>query len=291
MAGRAFVFVQWELPGRPGPEPGRYPVRRFAGDVATHLVVIDAPRALPAPTPPRRWRVGRGEPEPARGGRECETTRATVLEGSPREVAEARAWLAGAAGARAAEVAGGALRVLNRAVHAHRLAAADASARDLTLADALATRVGYGAGEEVARGTWRDAREVGERLRGLEERPRPPVGPADRVAALLSGRDVALAAEELALRARSDLEQGREREAALQLRAALEAALAELAGWRGEQAVCSRLDALRAHEAAVRAAAESALQGGLPAGQGAALADALAHLEAALRARAAAVRY
>ena len=45
------------------------------------------------------------------------------------------------------------------------------------------------------------------------------LAPQERLAALLAGRDVALACEELALRARLDLDQGREREAALQLRA------------------------------------------------------------------------
>ena len=32
MTERRFGFVQWEFAGRLGPDPGRYPVRRFAGD-------------------------------------------------------------------------------------------------------------------------------------------------------------------------------------------------------------------------------------------------------------------
>ena len=64
-----------------------------------------------------------------------------------------------------------------------------------------------------------------------EPRRRSKHRPADRLAALLSGRDAVLACEELTLRARADLDRGREREAALQLEAALGAALAELAGW------------------------------------------------------------
>ena len=46
----------------------------------------------------------------------------------------------------------------------------------------------------------------------------------------MCGRDAVLACEELTLRARGDLDRGRDREAALQLEAALSAALAELAG-------------------------------------------------------------
>jgi hypothetical protein len=44
-----FGFVQWELADRLGPPPGRYVVRRFAGDDARHVVVISAvkvPRRL-----------------------------------------------------------------------------------------------------------------------------------------------------------------------------------------------------------------------------------------------------
>ena len=96
---------------------------------------------------------------------------------------------------------------------------------------ALATRIGYGSGEQVAEGDWEAAREL--------PAPKPSrsllLHPQHRLAALLSGRDVALACEVLALRARVDLDQGRGREAALQLRAALDAALAELEGWRGRR--------------------------------------------------------
>ena len=54
--------------------------------------------------------------------------------------------------------------------------------------------------------------------------------PEERFAALLGGREQALACEELVLRARADLDAGREREAALEARVALEALLAELPG-------------------------------------------------------------
>ena len=53
--------------------------------------------------------------------------------------------------------------------------------------------------------------------------------PQARLAAVLNGRERPLACEELTLRARLDLDHGREREAALQVLVALDAALAELA--------------------------------------------------------------
>ena len=51
--------------------------------------------------------------------------------------------------------------------------------------------------------------------------------PQERVAGVLGGRDTVAACEVLVLRARSDLDAGRGREAALQLRVGLEALLAE----------------------------------------------------------------
>ena len=109
--------------------------------------------------------------------------------------------------------------------------------------------------------------------------------PEERLAALLAGRDVPLASEELALRARADLAAGREREAALQLRVALAAALGELAPWAPRGDLAARLDELRELRRGVEAAAETALQGGLDDGARADVEHALGRLEAALRAR------
>jgi len=87
------------------------------------------------------------------------------------------------------------------------------------------------------------------------------------------------------LRARGDLDHGRPREGALQLSVALEAALAELEGWREQ--LGERLDELAGHRPAVAAAAQAALAGGLDDETVEAVEGALARLEAALRARAA----
>ena len=97
------------------------------------------------------------------------------------------------------------------------------------------TRVGYGTGEEVAEGRWTAAREL-PRATARAAAREAALRPQERFAALLAGRDVALACELLALRARLDLDHGRDREAALQLEAALAAALSELeagASWPG----------------------------------------------------------
>src|SRR5205814_9030495 len=117
--------------------------------------------------------------------------------------ATARAW---ARRAGEDEVAA-AVRALNVAVRAHRLAAADPVVREVSRAQALAVRVGYGTGDEVAEGRWTEARELeGERRRS--RRRASTLRPAERVAGLLGGRDRALACEDLTLRARLDLDHG-----------------------------------------------------------------------------------
>jgi hypothetical protein len=278
---RRFAFVQWEFPGRLGPPPGRYPVRRYAGDEVREIVVIgglDAPRGG-ARRGRRAARAVASEPGPEA----VEVTRATVIDAAPLAGEDAAAaWLADAAGPSCETVLAGALVTLNRAVAGYRVAAADPYVADADGARAIATRVGYGSGEEVADGRWEEARELG-----------PPAGarrvasPDERLAALLGGRDVALACEELALRARADLDHGRGREAAMQAHLALEAAIAELEGWRGRGDMGSRVDELVGHRDAVASAANEALAGGLSEASTAAVAEALGRVEAALRAKAA----
>jgi len=244
-------------------------VRRFAGDDAQEVIVI---RGGEAPGRSRRWRRRPPAPTPP-------VTRATVIAAGEREEEPARAWLAAAGEAEAAA----ALAVLNRAVHCHAIAAADPYVAEVAPWRVLGRRLGYGTGEEVAEGRWPAGRELAPatppRERSLLLRPQ------ERLAALLSGRDVALAAETLALRARLDLDQGREREAALELRGALEVGLAELESWRELGGMGERLAELRGHVAPVGAAAAAALAGGLAPAQREALAAALGRLEAALRAR------
>ncbi len=211
---------------------------------------------------------------------EVEVTRATVIDAEPLgELEAADAWLVRACGDDAERVTGEALAVLNQAVAGQRLAARDPWLPDADPARALVCRVGYGTGEQVADGDWESARELPAPCA-----PRTMFAPQERLAALLGGREVALACEELALRARGDLDHGRPREAALQLSVALEAALAELEGWR--ETLGPRLDELAVHRDPVRRAAAAALAGGLDAETVEAVEAALGRLEAALRARA-----
>jgi hypothetical protein len=161
--------------------------------------------------------------------------------------------------------------------------------REVTLEQALVVRAGYGAGEEVADGRWTAAVEPSrdtDRAAGrAAARRRAALAPQERLAALLGGRDAALACEELTLRARADLDAGRSREAALELRVALEAALAELEAWRGRRDLDDRIEELRDERAAVGDAANAALRGGLAEKTVADVARVLDRLEAALRAR------
>jgi hypothetical protein len=228
---------------------------------------------------PRR-RLRRSSPRRAESGPVAvEVTRATVIDAEPLgELEAADTWLARACGDQSERVVGDALALLNQAVAGQRLAARDPWLPDADPARALVCRVGYGSGEQVADGDWESARELPP-----PRAPRTMFAPQERLAALLGGREVALACEELALRARGDLDHGRPREAALQLSVALDAALAELEGWRAT--LGPRLDELAGHRDAVQRAAAAALAGGLDAETVDAVGQALGRLEAALRAR------
>jgi hypothetical protein len=209
------------------------------------------------------------------------TGRATIIDvGNPlRDERQAAAWLASAG---EVELEAG-LGVLNRALHAHRVAAADPYQNPVGRHQILVARLGYGRGEEVADGLWTDAREVVSRLR--RQRRSRVLAPQARLAALLGGREHPLAGEELALRARLDLDQGRGREAALQLLVALDATLTELTADPAATALESRLQELRELRDPVHQAAQSALAGPLDGEEVEAIEFALGRVEAALRAR------
>jgi len=226
----------------------------------------------------RRKSRARPEPEPSL----VETGRATIVAvADPLPgVTAAAAWLARAG----EEELTSALSVLSRTLHAFGLASADPYVNIVGLRQALVTRLGYGAGEQVADGLWIDAREVAPRVR--RQRRTRALQPQARLAALLGARHRALACEELALRARLDLDSGRDREAALQVLVALDAALAELPGEAAATALKERLDELRAQRDGIAAAAQAALAGPLEEPHREAVAHSLARIEAALRARA-----
>ncbi len=215
-----------------------------------------------------------------------ETTTATVVDvGDPFPGdGEAATWLSAAG---EADLAAG-IAVLNRTLHSYRLASADPHVHGIGRRDALVARIGYGAGEEVADGLWTDARELVDAGAGRHRRRIPMA--QGRLAALLTGRHAVLACEELALRARLDIDEGRTREAALQVLVALDAALAELPDDPAGPALADRLEELRGLHDGVAAAARAAL-GPEPLGdpEREATQFALGRIEAALRARAAAL--
>lgn len=213
------------------------------------------------------------------------TARATLVAAEPfGSHADAERWREAVDGeGEAAE----ALRVLNRVLHLHRLAAADPYVRELVRDAALAVRIGVGEGEPLAHGRWSTAVELPPReaARASASRSSAVLRPQERLAAVLGGHDVALACEELTLRARCDVDAGRLREAALQLRIALEAALSELAPWADREVIARRTEDLREEHATVADAATMAIGGGLDEGTAAEVARVLTLLEAALRAR------
>ncbi len=210
------------------------------------------------------------------------TGRATVIEVAEpfSDEQHASRWLSGAGEEQLADD----LAVLNRALHAFRLAAADPYVNPVERHQALAARVGYGLGDEVADGLWTDARD----LIVLDRRQRRSkvLHPQARLAALLGGRERSLACEELALRARLDLDHGRDREAALQLLVALDAAIAELSDDETAAELAERIDELREQRDPVALAAQTALAGPLDEQQREMVIFVLGRVEAALRARA-----
>ena len=145
----------------------------------------------------------------------------------------------------------------------------------------MAVRFGFGTGEEVADGRWRAARELAERdRRQLLDRDLEALRPQERMAAVLGGRELVGAHEELIVRARGDLDAGRTATAALGLHAGLEAMTRLTADSLRDE------DRARIQEAAglARSARQQVLEGAEPdAGE---LEDALRAAETAMRRRA-----
>jgi hypothetical protein len=230
---------------------------------------------------PQRRRVGRRALPAAGAAPTVDIGRATLIAADPLDI-DAETWLR--AHDVEAEVAA-ALATMNRVIDVHRIAAADPAAPPLTRAACLLVRVGTGAGDQVAHGRWHHAVAVGPPPPGDRPDRTAVLRPQERLGAVLAGRDVALACELLTLRARADADAGRWREAAFQLRVALEAVLAELLPWSGQADIDDRLAELRTLRGAVGDAANAALQGGLDAAQVADVVRVLERVEAALRAR------
>ena len=148
-------------------------------------------------------------------------------------------------------------------------------------------RIGFGSGEETASSRFSAAREVDVWASGASKRRRrqEDLRPQERVAAVLGGKEHLDACETLLLRARADLDGGREREAALQLRVGLEALLVELRNESTDPGHVEDMATLqeRRHEAGE--AANSALQGDLTSAESHNVRDLLTITERVLRRR------
>jgi hypothetical protein len=247
-----FGFVQFDFAGTLPLADGRYLAGSPEGSDETVLVLqqLGAP-----PVGERRRRRGRptpAEPEPG----PLSLTRATVIRASSsfESQAEAARWLdeTGAAEDTVEALAGEAIATLNQALHAQAVAAADPYGRQLTPEQAERVLLAYGSGEEAADSRFTDARQVdltprtASRRRQREEELRPQ----ERVAAILRGRERLDACETLLLRARADLDAGRDREAALQLRIGLESLLAELDARMDDPGHEKDMATLREHQTA-----------------------------------------
>jgi hypothetical protein len=306
MPERLFIFVQMEFPWALGPADGRYLLRGRVDGGAEHVVVVNtigARRAgfgRPPQGPGRRPSIF--ERRRSRGpGREATaeaapvlTTRVTVIDPVPLSAEhQARAWLADLDRDRDVRAA---VAVINRVVHLHRIASADPYAREVSPAQALVIRAGWGEGEQVADGRWlhaselpwtaRTRRQAGSRRTSVDRSS--ALRPLERLAALLGARSDSLLCEELALRARLDLDHGRVQHAALELDHAFATAIPELRG-EGRQDLALRIAELEQLRGGVSTQAQAAL----PHGSGQpprepdedAVRHGLERLEAALRAR------
>ena len=282
---RLFGFIQYDLAGALAVADGRYVVRD--GEREQVLVI----ETLGAPPPARRRRRRPRNAEIAEPPPELPVGRATVVLAFDEFEDEraAVAWLQETSADEGVidQLVEQGIAELNQALHTQAVAAGDPYPQTVTPARAVTIRIGYGSGEALADGAFSAAQEVDPGL-GPSSRRRQrdeELRPQQRLAAVLGGREQLDACEILLLRARADLDAGRNREAALQLRVGLEALLVELRGALGDPGHDEDMAALeqRRHEAGELA--NGALSGDLDSEQLQSLGELLATSERVLRRR------
>lgn len=238
--------------------------RDDGGEQGQRVLVVETVGA-----PPRRRRRPK-RVDPAAEPRLLPLTRVTAIRAhKPFDSAEeAGEWLAQTLADDDAtdDAIAAALALLNRALHAHAVAAADPFGAELSGEHAVAIRVGHGSGAQVAAGRFTEASDVAARRssRSRRRQREEDLRPQERVAAVLGGREQLDACETLVLRARADLDAGRRREAALQLRVGLEALLVELDGALADPDHERDMTELEARRLEAGEAANAALRGDLP---------------------------
>jgi len=222
---------------------------------------------LSAPPPPRRRRRKPRADDPGAEPAPLPLTRATAVRAhEPFESSDrAERWLNEtlAEEEKTDAAIAEALELLNRALHANAVASGTPG-RELRGEHATSVRIGHGSGKEVASGRFSSAREVDLRSGRSQRRKREEeLRPQERVAAVLGGRERLNACETLLLRARADLDAGRNREAALQLRVGLEALLVELDGALSDPGHEEDMAQLQTRRSEAGDAANEALRGEL----------------------------
>jgi len=281
---RLFGFVQIDLPGTLAVADGRYVLRE--GEEERVLVV----ETHGAPPPPRRKRrkpravQAEAKPGPLPLARVTLVRAFDAFDGEDA----AGTWLERAAGEDESidALVADALAALNQALHAHAVASGDPHLQTLTPQHAAATRLGYGSGQQVAVGEFSAAREVDVHTGASSRRRRDDeLRPQERVAAVLGGRERFDACETLLLRARADLDAGRTREAALQLRVGMEALLMELRDALDDPDHKTDMTAIESRRDDTVKLATSALSGDLGPDESSRLVDLLSLCERILRRR------
>lgn len=265
-APRFFGFAQFDIAGALPLADGRYVVRDEGKE--TVLVV----ETLGAPAPSRRRRRRPRESDANAAPQTLPLGRVTVIRSTDSFSTDedATRWLDEAVDNEAAADAllAGAATILNRALHLHAVVSQDPNQQTISPERAAVARLGYGRGEQVASGEWTAAREL-DVHGGTSRRQRSSesLRPQERIAAVLGGREQLDACETLLLRARTDLDAGRSREAALQLRVGLEALLAELPDILDDSDHAEDIATLELRRDEATATADAALQGDLDTAQ------------------------
>jgi len=258
--------VQFELAGALPLADGRYLARSPDAEEEESVLVLER---VGVPQAPAKRRRRSREVESRAEARPLTLTRATAIRAfAPFEdPAAAARWLDEACEAEDTVdvlVAEG-LALLNRALHAQTVASANPYSKAELEAEGMErVLIGFGSGEEVADSRFTEAREIDTQPRNSRRRQREEeLQPQERVGAVLRGRERLDACETLLLRARADLDAGRTREAAMQLRVGLEALLVELEGALTDPEHEQDMATLSARKTEAGTAANTALQGDL----------------------------
>lgn len=269
-----FLAVQFEFTHAIGPHAGRYVVahpssvdadgaalrsdelsrrqllsgQTMAAGTADVLALTVVAAAAPAAARPGRIRRRSREADVAAGPADVPLMLATFIRATePMAEAEADALLLRIAeddDAQQVWIADG-LRVLNRAIRAYRAGSRDPYVTEVAQRDARFTRLGYGTTESLPDGRFTRAAILPPPV-GVKPTREERLQPAETTADVLAGRTTILEGEDLLLRAYTDLDHGRTRAAALQVRAAVHLLELEFAAVEGGGALRADFESLAA---------------------------------------------